>query len=201
MNKKTEVFDEAITSKTFFVNKIRKASNTRIGADSADVLMNAIKLLEVENFKLRLREYLDKQAIRIRPDNFGKHDFPNWIDQLLFQLTNKHSFKEKQFKLLLDELEKKGFSRIPTLHTKFSLGAYIAVNSKQENTGDHVDLMRISHYLFSSDVLFTDKKRKYEILDLGLDKTYNTKVFSGVENDLIEFIDFLKKLKTTYNTV
>ena len=61
--------------------------------------------------------------------------------------------------------------------------------------------MRISHYLFSSDVFFTDKKRKYEILVLGLDKKYNTKVFSGVKNDLMEFIDLLKKLKTTYNTI
>jgi len=197
INENSEIFDEAITFKTSLVNEIRKASNPRIRAHSSNVLMNAIKQIEIENFKDRLKEYLDKQTIKIRPDTYGEHDFPHWIDQLLYQLTNKHSFKEKQFKQLLNELEKNGFDRIPTLHTKFSLGAYIAVHSKQENTGDHIDLMRISNYLFSCDIFFTDKKRKHEILDLGLDKRYNTKVFSGVKKDLIEVIDLLKTIKTT----
>ncbi|MTG98818.1 hypothetical protein GJV76_11865 [Myroides sp. BIT-d1] len=91
-------------------------------------------------------------------------------------------------------MEKNGFSRIPTLNTKFSIGAYIAVKGKQENSGDQIDIMRISSYLFSSDIFFTDKKRKYEICELELDKKYKTEVYSGTEADLKKFIEVLNNL-------
>ncbi|WP_282088654.1 hypothetical protein [Aquimarina algiphila] len=194
INSKNKVFNESITYKLSNQNNLRKLLNPRKGSKSEFQVMDAIKAIEVENFKNRLKEYLKIKSIRIRPDDYGKHQFPNWIDQLLYQLTNKHKFKEKQFKQLLIELERNGFNRIPTLNTKFSIGAYLTVKNKQENTGDHIDIMRISSYLFSSDIFFTDKKRKYEICDLGLDKKYNTKVFSGVKNDLIEVIGLLKKM-------
>lgn len=39
----------------------------------------------------------------------------------------------------------------------------------------------------SSDILFTDKRRKNEVITLKLDEKYNCKVFSGIEKDLEEF--------------
>lgn len=194
INKNNEIFDESVTYKLSSQNDLRKILNSGKSNKSELQFMNTIKTIEVENFKNRLKEYLKAKSIKIRPDNYGKHQFPNWTDQILFQLTNRHKFKKKQFKQLLIELERNGFNRIPTLNTKFSLGAYLAVKNKQENTGDHIDIMRISSYLFSSDIFFTDKKRKYEIYDLELDKKYNTKVYSGVKNDLIEVIQLLKEI-------
>jgi len=188
-------FSEGIKLNLLNQNNFRKIVTNKIDKKTENQFIEVIKQNEVNSFKERLKEYLTLIAIRIRPDNFGNSQIPNWIDQLLFQLTNKHKFKEKELKSFQIELERYGFSRIPTLNTKFSIGAHLAVKGKQENSGDHIDIMRISSYLFSSDIFFTDKKRKHEISELELDKKYNTLVFSGTENDLKEFITVLKSLQ------
>lgn len=194
INKHHDIFSEGISLSLAIQNDFRKTVTNKIDRKTENQLIEAINQNEVNAFKERLKEYLNQKCIKIRPDYFGNSQVPNWIDQLLYQLTNKHKFKEKEFKLFLIELEKNRFYRIPTLNTKFSLGAYLAVKGKQENSGDHIDVMRISSYLFSTDIFFTDRKRKHEISELGLDKKYNTKVFSGTENDLNEFIAVLKSL-------
>lgn len=173
-------------------NEFRKIISNKIDKKTENQLIANIMQDGVDSFKERLNEYLVKKTIRL--DNFGEQEVPNWIDLLFFQLTNKHKFKEKELKLFLLELERNGYSRIPTLNTKSLISAHLAVKGKQENSGDHIDIMRISSYLFSTDIFFTDKKRKHEIQELELDKKYNTSVFSGTENDLKEFIEVLKSL-------
>lgn len=188
INEQNVVFDESVKYKISSQNEIRKViGNNNYDKKTEELFQNTIKSFEVENFIKRLEEYLVKKRIIIRPDNYGKHEFPNWIDQILFQLTYKHKFKETELIKLLNELKSNGFKRIPTLNIRFSLGAHLSVKNKQENTGDHIDIMRISNCLVSSDIFFTDKKRKFEILELKLDKEYNVKVFSGTEKDLLEF--------------
>jgi len=185
------VLHESLSYKLSPQNELRKILNPKIDIKIEKTFLTVIKSLEVANFKERLKEYILKGTIMIRPDNYGKHNFPNWIDQILYILTTKHTFKESQFKQLLKELELNGFDRIPTLNTRFTLGAYLSVKNKQENTGDHIDFMRIANSLCSSDILFTDKQRKFEIQALGLDKLYKTQIFSGVEKDLLEFKSYL----------
>ncbi len=194
INKHHDIFSNGIKSEFLNVNTFRKVVTNKLDKKTENLFIETIKQKEVNTFKERLQEYLILKSIRIKPDNFGNSQIPNWIDQLLYQLTNKHSFKEKELKLLLAELEKNGFSRIPTLNTKFSIGAYIAVKGKQENSGDQIDIMRISSYLFSSDIFFTDKKRKHEICELELDKKYKTEVYSGTEADLKKIIEVLNNL-------
>lgn len=188
------VFDESINFRVSPQNEIRKILNNNIEFKLEKQLIKVIKKNEVNDFIDRLQEYIEQKRIYIRPDNFGKHDFPHWIDQTLYQLTYKHSFKENQFKMLLNELKKNGFDRIPTLNIRFSMDAYLAVKNKQQNISDHIDIMRITNGLLPSDIFFTDKKRKFEIAELELDKLYNTQVFTGTENDLKEFITFLRRL-------
>lgn len=175
-------------------NSLRKILYNKSDKKTEVQFLNVIKQLEVEKFKNRLEEYLKNGSIILRGDNFGDSLISNWIDQLLFQLTNKHKFKEEELKSFLEELKTRGFDRIPTLNIRFLLEAYLAVKNKQENVGDYIDISRISNYLFSTDIFFTDKKRKYEICELGLDKKYNTLVLSGVENDLCEFTEILKAM-------
>ena len=194
INKAHYKFNEGINYILSDQNSFRKIITNKIGKKTENQIIEVIKQNEVNTFKKRLKEYIKLKVISIRPDYFGTLQVPNWIDQLLFQLTNKHKFKAKELNLLLIELEKNGFSRIPTLNTKFSIGAYLAVKGKQESSGDHIDIMRISSYLFSTDIFFTDKKRKHEISELELDKKYNTKVLSGTEKDLKEFISILKSM-------
>lgn len=175
-------------------NSLRKILYSKSDKKTEVQFINVIKQLEVEKFKNRLIEYLNNKSIVIRPDSFGDSQIPNWIDQLLFQLTNKHKFNEEELKSFLEELKTRGFDRIPTLNIRFLLEAYLAVKNKQENVGDYIDISRISNYLFSTDIFFIDKKRKYEICELGFDKKYNTLVLSGVENDLCEFTEILKAM-------
>lgn len=195
INSKNEIFDESITYKLSGQNDLRKVLNTNMKQPLESQFMGFITAMEVQNFIKTLEQYLRDGQMRIRADDYGKHSFPYWIDQLLYILTTKHKFREPQFKILLAELKKNGFSRIPTLNIKFSLGAYLAIKNKQENTGDHIDLMRICIGLISSDIFFTDKKRKSEIDALGLDTFYNTRVFSGTEPDLQEFLTLLETVQ------
>jgi len=194
INEQNKIFNESVNYKTSSQNEFRKVINNNCDKKTEEQFLNVIKSLEVENFIKRLEEYLLKKRIIIRPDNYGKHEFPNWIDQILFQLTYKHKFKETELIQFLNELKTNGFKRIPTLNIRFFLGAYLSVKNKQENTGDHIDIMRISNCLVSSDIFFTDKKRKFEILELKLDKEYDVKVFSGTEKDLLEFKFLLENI-------
>lgn len=194
INSDHNIFDNGIRSCLQPQNDIRQILSNKIDKNLEIDMMNAIKQHEVDKFKLRLKEYIDLKSVTSRLDNFGELKVPNWIDQFLYQLTYKHKFKLRDFQSLFKELDKNGFSRIPTLNIKFSISAYLAVKNKKEDSGDHVDFMRISSYLFSSDIFFTDKQRKYEIQELELDKKYNTLVFTGVKNDLLKFIDLLKNL-------
>lgn len=194
INENNRIFDQSIEYKTSSQNELRKILNPKTDTNTEKLFCNTIKNIEVQTFLNRLNEYIELKKIYIRQDDYGENVFPNWIDQLLYQLTYKHQFKEKEFKQFLLELQKNGFNRIPPLNIKFSLGAYIAVKNKQENTSDYIDIMRISSCLFSTDIFFTDKKRKFEICELQLDKQYNTKVFSGTESDLVEFKNYLLTL-------
>jgi Asp-tRNA(Asn)/Glu-tRNA(Gln) amidotransferase C subunit len=194
VNEVNKVFDESITYQLSVQNELRKVLDNRIEKKTETQMFDVIRKMETKNFVDRLEEYISKKRIYIRPDNYGKHDFPHWIDQILYILTNKHSFKEKELKLLLKELNVNGFNRIPPFNIKFSLGANLAVKSKQENTSDHIDITRITNGLLCSDIFFTYKKRKFEIIELGLDKLYKTKVYCGTNDDLEEFKEYLSNL-------
>ena len=54
--------------------------------------------------------------------------------------------------------------------------------------------MRIVNGLPISDIFLTDKKRKSEILELGLDVKYKTKVYSGRQEDLMSLYEELKSI-------
>lgn len=95
-------------------NDFRKILHNKMTPLEEVRMMDYIKTFEVDTFKNRLREYLHQKSLIIRSDDFTTFKAPNWIDQLLYQLTHKHRFKKKQFALLLTELNNNGFSRIAT---------------------------------------------------------------------------------------
>ena len=194
INTVNQIFDESVMHHISPQNQLRKILNPKMDQKTEKLFMETITTMEAQKFIDRLEEYISEKKIFIRGDNYGRHEFPNWIDQLLYILTYTHSFKGEDFKKLLAEFNRNGFERIPTLNIRFKLGAWLCVKNKQENAGDHIDIMRIANSLYSSDVMFTDKKRKHEIQSLALDKKYNTLVFSGVEKDLIDFKSYLISL-------
>lgn len=194
LNKKNKIFNDSINLAVDFTNQIRKHSKNKIETNLETTLFETVKAINVQKFVERLEEYLAIGEMRIRPVTIGQFSFPNWIDQLLYQLTEKHKFNEKLFKELLNEMKANGYKNIPTLDIRFSLFAYITVKQKTESVNDHIDIMRISNGLVVADILFTDKKRKHEIQDLKLDKKYKSIVYCGVESDLFEFKNYIEKI-------
>jgi hypothetical protein len=153
-----------------------------------EAMINAIKKIEPRKFINRLSELNKIGEITIKGDLIAGQSIPNWIDLTIDQLLKKHVFKKNEVDKLINEFEKFGFQNIPTLDIKFSLMALMSVYSKGEKPSDHIDLMRIANGLPISDYLFTDRRRKAELVESGLPSKYNSKVFCGTQNDLEEFL-------------
>lgn len=183
---KNESFKEIITDRLNEVNELRELfkNDIKIVSQHKDLLLNLGQQKEVQNFIDRLKELRNKKGIIIRGDSLGTVQVPNWIDLIIHQLLEKHKFTDKEVISLISEFEKYGFSNIPTLDIRFSLMGLIASYGKKEDKNDQIDIMRISNGFSISDIFLTDKKRKHEINELGFPKKYNTKVYSGTQNDL-----------------
>lgn len=201
-NKKTydELFTHNIQSKELMnfgvndVNQIRKAvGSNRVDPKTKRTLYLLTKKLTIDKFIERLDDLLKKGQTVLRGDQMGNTKIPNWIDSIIWRLLNVHKFKKKDIIHLKAQLKRTGFDSIPTLDIRHSLKALISLYNKTEDFGDQIDISRISTGLPISDVLFTDKKRKSEIIELELDVKYKTKVLSGQHQDLCLFIDYLKK--------
>ena len=173
---------------------LRKAvGSNRVDPKTKRTLYLLTKKLTVDKFIERLDDLLKKGQTVLRGDQMGNTKIPNWIDSIIWRLLNVHKFKKKDIIHLKAQLKRTGFDSIPTLDIRHSLKALISLYNKTEDFGDQIDISRISTGLPISDVLFTDKKRKSEIIELELDVKYKTKVLSGQHQDLCLFIDYLKK--------
>lgn len=172
------------------INKLRQATNSqKIDPKTKFSMYSAIKSIQPKYFIKRLQDLKTQDQITIQGDKIGNKMIPHWVDLTIEQLLKKHKFTRLEIDKLIFELEKNRFENIPTLDIKMSLLALMSVYSKKETPGDHIDLMRIATGLPIADILFTDKKRKNEILELELDKKYKTKVFSGTKKDLEDFLE------------
>ncbi|MEN8816862.1 MAG: hypothetical protein ABF274_08350 [Nonlabens sp.] len=179
-------------------NQLRKAvGQNRSNHKTKNALYQVSKKIVVSKFSERLDDLLKNKQTTLRGDIIGETQIPNWIDSIIWRLLNVHKFKKKEIELFKNLLNRKGFDVIPTLDIRFSLKALISLYSKNESFGDQIDISRISTGLPISDILFTDKKRKSEIVELKLDQKYSTTILSGKKEDLIWFINYLNKLLST----
>lgn len=156
--------------------------------------LQAILSTEVSRFSQRIRQIINDKSITIRAAHFGEKEIPNGIDQLLYVLINSYGMTLPETLHLLIHLETKGFLGIPTLDVLAHLKAHNAIEHKKEQESDHIDFMRISCGLPASDILFTDKRRKAEIIAMGLDQKYHCRVYCGNDTDLKHFRNFLYRL-------
>jgi hypothetical protein len=190
-NKLNQNIDEA----SVHSNKIREITRqNNMEVKVRKDLINTCKALAVNNFINRLNDLLVQGQIIIRAINFSSGDVPHWIDLIIHRLTEKHCMNIKETKMLIEHLEKNGFNEISTLDLRTSIEALIAVYHKKETANDQIDIMRISTSFQISDILLIDKQRKNEIIEIGLDKKYNTTVLCGTEKDLKIFIHQLKEI-------
>lgn len=181
-------FDKMINNNVEFANEIRKFSRgNKADIETNELLYKATKSITINKFNDRLKETSVNKFIKIRGDKFLDKEIPNWIDSIICRLLYVHRMSIKETDILIKHIDKFGFEFIAPLNIKTSIRALGAIQQKKEIESDHIDFMRLSTGLPSSDILFTDKRRKNEVITLKLDKKYNCKVFSGIEKDLEEF--------------
>lgn len=187
--------NENISEATSIANEIRKINReTKPCLKEKQLITSACKSISVYEFISRLEDLLIKGYVKIRGVSFSSGNVPNWIDQTIFQLTNNKKMTPKEARNLIVEFERHGFDNIPTLDIRTSLSTIISVMNKNETVNDQVDIMRIASGLPVSDIFLTDKQRKKEIIELGLDKKYHTKIYTGTIRDLEEFISELEEI-------
>lgn len=179
------------------INALRKITNQqKTKSNTKSLMFKVVKKLQAEPFINRLIKLQKEEQLMIRGDKFGDKEVPNWIDLIIDQLLKKHKLTKKEIAKLITEFKNNGFENIPTLNIRTTLEAVSSIYSKKMTANDQIDFMRIINGLPISDIFLTDKKRKSEILESELDIKYKTKVYSGIQQDLIELIEELK-LHTT----
>ncbi|NPV51660.1 MAG: hypothetical protein HPY60_10775 [Candidatus Methanofastidiosum sp.] len=192
---KNETFINIINESTELLNNIRNSCRSNNSKqETKNLLVKKLKELNAEKICTRLYELIQNKKIFISSIKTKSGNIPSWIDLIIHQLLYSHRMNEKETKKLIIEINKNGFNNIPTLDIRFSLLAIICVFNKNENSNDHIDIMRISTGLPISDIFLTDFQRKNELEISGLAKKYNTKIFSGKKNDLVQLNDLLSRI-------
>lgn len=64
----------------------------------------------------------------------------------------------------------------------------------KEKANDDIDWERISSGIFISNIMLIDKRQKYALQSMGIDKKYGTILYSDTEDNLTAFKDRLEQL-------
>jgi len=64
----------------------------------------------------------------------------------------------------------------------------------KEKANDDIDWERISSGIFISNIMLIDKRQKYVLQSMGIDKKYGTILYSNIEDDLTVFKDRLEQI-------
>lgn len=71
---------------------------------------------------------------------------------------------------------------------------YYANKQMKEKANDDIDWERISSGIFISNIMLIDKRQKYVLQSMGIDKKYGTILYSNIEDDLTVFKDRLEQI-------
>ncbi|WP_425393216.1 hypothetical protein [Ekhidna sp.] len=188
-------FQTIISENTKLPNFVKTSGGSK-GIDSKlrKTFIQTFEHLHVSSFIAGLEKLYKNKYIKVGGTYFRGQPIPNWIDQVIYRLVTVHKIKDKEIQKLIAYFNRHGFKDISTLKVRSSLTALIRIEQRQENSSDHIDLLRIASGLQVSDVLLTDKRRKSEILEIGLDEKYNTLVLSGTPADLEELKGYLQSV-------
>lgn len=195
--KKNQELYEVIEDKSKDLNTIRNYSTgEKLTPENKETFLRALKYLEAKKLIDRLTYLYENENIILEGFQSKDSEILNWTDLVINILLKKHKIKRKEVLKLIFELKSNGFKNIPSLDIRTTISSLVAIYGKKESSNDQIDISRISVALPISNILLTDKKRKYEILETKLDKKYKTKIYSGTKSDLNDFIKELKKLHT-----
>lgn len=189
---KHRLLDIQITEVTACQNEIREITRQkRFSPTEMAPLLAVVKAREIKPFYDLLGELINNGGFVSKGVKFTSGDVIHWSDCVMQVLLVHHHLTIWEAVYLKDIIYRTGFDRIPSLDIRVTLTAYLAGEHKKENVNDHIDIMRLSTGLPASDILFTDKQRKFEVIQTGLAEKYGAKVFSGTNKDLEEFYEVL----------
>lgn len=150
--------------------------------------INLLKIMESKNIDSFIGNI--KQTINL----ISKGELNNRdLNPIVCKLLGYHHFTKNELVSLANELERNGYENIASLYIHNKLLYLSAVNGSKMDFNDQIDIDRISIGLPYSDYLFCDFKHKKEILQLQLDKKYNTQIFTAKTDDLESFLDIISK--------
>ncbi|WP_179414833.1 hypothetical protein HDF19_19720 [Mucilaginibacter sp. E4BP6] len=192
---KHSLLNSQITEITTSQNEFREiARQKKFSPEAMAPLLAAVKAHEIKPFYDLLEEVVINGRFTSKGVNFNSGEVIHWADYVMQVLLGHHKLTIWEAVYLKDIIFRTGFDRIPSLDIRVTLTANLAVEQKKENVNDHIDIMRLSTGLPPADLLFTDKQRKFELLQTGLAEKYGTKIFSGTSTDLHEFYEILENL-------
>jgi hypothetical protein len=188
-----DTLNKQVTQGAAGQNEMRKLTRVKRFPDSAIApLTKVIKQMEVNSFTDRLQDLIRDGFIINRGVETATGPVVHWIDLVIEILLKHHDMTFDEMVFLRDVMVKTGFDKISTLDIRLMLTANLAGQHKKESVNDQIDIMRLSTGLPPSDLLFTDRQRKFELQQTGLDKKYGTAIFSGTKPDLTLFYEQLQ---------
>ena len=186
------LFNSQITEVTGGQNEIRKLTRQKkFSPAEMAPLLAAVKDREIKPFYDLLIELINKGSFISKGVQFTSGEIIHWADYVMQVLLVHHKMNFWETVFLRDILNRTGFDRIGPLDIRVTLTAHLAGEHKKEDVNDHIDIIRLSSGLLPCDLLFTDKQRKFELLQTGLAAKYNTRIFSGTDDDLEAFYEVL----------
>ena len=190
---KHNLLDSQITEVTAGQNEIRKITRQKKFSPAAMApLLAVVKAREIKPFYDLLGEVINNGSFISKGVKFASGEVIHWADYVMQVLLAHQKMTVWEAVYLKDIIGRTGFDRIPSLDIRVTLTANLAGEHKKENVNDHIDIMRLATGLPPADLLFTDKQRKFELMQTGLANKYGTKIFSGINKDLEEFYEILE---------
>jgi hypothetical protein len=196
LGKRNEIFREMVQEVAESVNIVRKASQNAPQAKKSvrDLLVKHIKNSYAEDLKKRMFWLGYYRNYKPTPIKLAGQNILFWADFISLLLTKKHSMTQIEAQTAFWILEKEGIDAIPSLSIRASLEAIMAYKGLIESPNDQMDILRIAGALPFADIMVIDSSKAHDVRELGLNKKFQTDVYSGKKKDLINLREQLTKI-------
>lgn len=189
-------FDDINNEAFELVNKIRQIERSKNRPQKTLNLsgLDHYRVSYLLNLTTRLDSYSHTGTFKKTPIILPSVTLPFWADAIMELLISDFKISRKEARIGKKLLEKEGLKIIPALYVRTAMEWLMVIKNKNENTNSHIDVMRLTVAIPFSDVVLIDRERSYDIKSLGLDKMYNTLVYSGHKTEIDRFISKLEEL-------
>lgn len=190
MNEARLKYHELVNQEKKNLNEIRNYIRTKGQKHNHDhLLIKALNNITCQNFakEFKATAYGKKYPSSIMEIGHKKEE------RIAYLLCLKH-FTCYDFMSIANDIINFGFEHIPSLNIYYKMKFYFSLENIEEKANDDIDIERISSGLYLSDIMFVDYKQKIAIEKLGLDKKYNTIIYSAKQDDIKLFVEYMRDI-------